>query len=240
MRRAPFYMLLLPALTACAGNDLLVQKQNSIEGRLNQLMQAQNSANARIAELSAQILELQGQLKKQRTAESSVEPEWVGLQTKLTAVGNRLDRLEADTAALRNRKIELVNNEADVLDSDEKVQAAYIRAFGLFSANNYQPAAEAFEHFIETYPESEHAANARFWLAECYFATGLFKKAIDGFTAVMEMKYPGNKASEAFLKTGLSWYGLNEPAKGEAVLRTLIEKYPESEAAGKAREKLAR
>jgi tol-pal system protein YbgF len=232
--------MLLSALTACAGNDLLVQRQTSMEGRLEQIMQAQNLATARIAELSGQQKELQDQLKKLKVADNSAEPEQAALQTKLAAIINRLDRLEGDTAGSRATRIELVNSEADAQNREEKVQAAYMQAFGLFSANNYQEAAKAFELFIETYPESEHASNARYWLGECYFAEGLFKKAIQSFEKVTDMKYPGNKAPEALLKTGFAWYGLDDPEKGGATLRALIDKYPESEAAGKAREKLGK
>ena len=239
VRRIPFYLLLLSSLTACAGNDLLVQRQTSMEGRLDQMMQAQNSATARIAELSGQLKELQDQFRKQRADDISAEPERIALQAKLTAIIKRLDGLESDTPASRATRIELVNSEADAHGREGKVQAAYMQAFGLFSSNNYQAAAAAFELFIETYPESEYAANARYWLGECYFAEGLFKKAIAAFAKITDAKYPGNKAPDAFLKTGLAWYGLNEPVTGAATLRELIKKYPASEAAGKAREKLS-
>lgn len=239
MARIPFYLLLVSLLTACAGNDLLVQRQISTEGRLDQMMQSQNAATTRIAELFAQLGELQDQFRKMKSADVSAEPERVALQSRLAAIGNRLDRLEADVPVSRANRIELVNSEADAQSREGKVQDAYMQAFGLFSRNNYQAAAEAFEHFIETYPESEYAANARYWLGECYFAAELFKKAIEVFAKVIETKYPGNKAPDALLKTGLAWYGLNEPVTGEATLRALIEKYPATEAAGKAREKLA-
>ncbi len=238
MNRIPFYIMLLSVLTACAGNDLIVQRQSSIEGRLEQMMQAQNAASNRIAELSAQLAELQDLTRKQKVVDISSEPERAAVQAKLGAIINRLDRLETETPASRAGRIELVNSEADSQSRDERVQAAYMQAFGFFSANSYQAAAEAFELFIGTYPESEYTANARYWLGECYFATGSFKKAIEVFAKITELKYPGNKAPDAFLKTGLAWYGLNEQVKAEAALRRLIEKYPASEAAGKARERL--
>jgi len=232
--------MMLAILTACAGNDLLVQRQSSMEGRLEQVMQAQNLTTTRIAELSAQFRELQDQLKKQPTTADSDEPERAAIQAKLAAIINRLDRLESDTAGPRATRIELVNSEVDAQSREERVQAAYMQAFGLFSANNYQEAAKAFELFIETYPESEHTSNARYWLGECYFSDGLFQKAIQSFEKVTDIKYPGNKAPEALLKTGLAWYGLEDKVKGDATLRALIDKYPASEAAGKAREKLGK
>ena len=240
MGRTVYYLLCLSTLTACAGNDLLVQRQNSMESRLDQMMQAQNSTTSSIVELSGQVKELQDQFKKKSAADLSVEPEQAALQSRLEAITIRIGRLEADKPDSRPGRIELVNSGADAQGLDNKIQSAYMNAFGLFSSNNYQAAAEAFEYFIEAYPESEHAANARYWLGECYFASGLFKKSIEVFGKIINQKYPGKKTPDAYLKTGLAWYGINEQVEGDKVLRLLLEKFPGTEAAGKANEILAR
>jgi tol-pal system protein YbgF len=115
-----------------------------------------------------------------------------------------------------------------------------MKAFGLFSANNYRAAAEAFSSFAVSFPESDYTENARYWLGECYFSEGRFLPAIEAFSTVYSRLNPGKKAPDALLKTGLSWYSLNEAEKGRATMRTLVEKFPGSEAAAKAREYLNR
>jgi len=225
-------------MAGCAANDHLVQRQGSMEGRINQMMQAQNGTTAQLAEMTLQVRELKEQVARQSAAEKAVAADLAALQERVKLLSRRVERSENDGAAAQAARIELVNRENEAEGREERIQSAYMRAFGLFSANNYDAAAEAFASFIDTYPESEHAANARYWLGECHFAAGRYKPAIEAYAKVMEMKPADARGADAMLKTGLSWYGLKDREKGEATLRLLQQKYPGSEAAAKAAGKL--
>lgn len=235
MRLFPFMPVACLLLAGCAGSDYLVQRQGSMEGRINQIMQSQNGTMAQLAEMSLQIKELKEQVARQAAAEKIRAADHTALQEKVQMLSRRLERKEADAASPQVARIELVNNENQGESREEKVQSAYMMAFGLFSSNKYDAAAEAFTAFIDAYPESEYAANARYWLGECHFAAGRYKPAIDAFAKVL----PSDKrGADAMLKTGLAWYGLNEREKGQATLKALMEKFPGSGAAAKAAEKL--
>lgn len=239
MRFFPYPAFVCLVMSGCAGGDLLVQRQGSMEGRINQMMQVQNGATVQIAEMSVQIRELKEQVARQAAAEKTAAAELAALQEKVKVLSRRMEQSEAESLSLSASRIELVNNETDGENREEKVQAAYMRAFGLFSADNYDAAAAAFAEFISTYPESADAINARYWLGECHFAAGRFTQAIEAYAKVLDSRPSPRRGSEAMLKTGLSWYGLNEREKGDATLRALVEKYPGSEAAARASEKLA-
>lgn len=240
MRFLPYVSLACLLMAGCAGGDLLVQRQGSMEGRINQMMQTQNIATTQLAEMSLQIRELKEQVARQGAAEKAAATELAELKEKVTLLFRRMERSEATSSPTAAARIELVNRDAGEEGREERVQAAYMRAFGLFSANNYDAAAAAFADFISSYPESEHAANARYWLGECHFAAGRFKQAIEAFARVLEMNPSPGRGADAMLKTGLSWYGLKEGEKGRATLRALVEKYPGSEAAARAGEELER
>jgi tol-pal system protein YbgF len=230
-------MLTVAALTGCAANDAFVQRQSSMEGRLEQIMQAQNNTKAELAEISLQLKELKSQVAKQAASENDAQSQYALLQERLRLLGNRLEQVEAPR---RSSVIELVNQESLPDGREESVQAAYMKAFGLFSANSFSAAAEAFEAFIASYPESEYASNARYWLAECFYSEERYKEALASFTKVLESKPSEKRGSDAMFKIGLSWYRLNEQEKGDLALRDLMEKYPQSEAALQAREQLDR
>jgi tol-pal system protein YbgF len=236
VRRLSLLFLLPATLSACAGNDVIVQRQASMEGRLEQVMQAQNSSKSEIAGLSLQIKELKDQLAKHAAAENEARERSEALQSRVKMLTNRLEQIE--TPARQSTTIELVNREAGAAGREDSVQAAYMKAFGLFSADNYAAAAEAFNSFIADYPESEHAANARFWLGECYFSTGRYREAVDTFAKVLDSQPSARRAAEAMLRIGLSWQKLDDQIKSKAALRTVVEKYPESEAASQARQHL--
>ena len=236
MRRIFFMLFLFANLTGCAGNDLLVQRQSSMEGRLEQVMQAQNSAKSEIAAVAAQMQALKEQSSRQAAAEKELLARHELLQERLRIISSRLEQVES--AAKQSATIELINQENIPEGREESVQAAYIKAFGLFSANNYTAAAEAFNSFIAAYPESEYAANARYWLGECYFSLGRYNEAIDSFSRALEMKPAPKRAADTMLKIGTAWYRLDNPSKGAAALHLLIEKYPGSEAAEMAGKQL--
>ncbi|NJD90291.1 MAG: tol-pal system protein YbgF [Geobacter sp.] len=238
MRKIISGLYIVTALTACAGNDLLVQRQTSLEGRLEQVMQGHNSGKSDLAEVSASIVSQKELVARQAAAIKELQASHDALQEKVRILVRRLEQLEAPPR--QNSPIELVNQENVTEGREESVQAAYMKAFGLFSANSYGAAADAFSDFISSYPESEYAANARFWLGECYYSEGRYNEAIEAFTRVLEMKPAEKRAADSILKIGLSQYAINNPAKGASTLKLLLEKYPLSEAATKAKEQLGR
>ncbi len=199
-------------------------------------MKAQNIAKSEIAAVSAQMQELKEQSAKQAASEKELLARYEELQSKMKIISNRLALVES--AAKQSSTIELVNQAGIPEGREESVQAAYMKAFGLFSANSYSGAVEAFNSFISAYPESEYAANARYWLGECYFSLGRYTEAIDSFTRVLEMNPLPKRAADAMFRIGTAWYRLDNPSKGSAALRLLIEKYPGSEAAGLADKQL--
>jgi tol-pal system protein YbgF len=231
VRQLLLFIVTVIMLTACAGGDRMVQRQTSMEGRIEQVMQAHNETLGQIAE---------DKLSRQTASEKGAETERQLLIEKLSVIAKRIERLEADIPVQKAARIELVNRESAPATREEQAQAAYMRAFGLFSANNYRAAAEAFDAFTVNYPDSEYTANARYWLGECYFSEGRFKQAIDAFARVIAANPPAKRAPDALQRSGLSWYSLNEPEKGREALRTLIEKYPGSDAAARAKEQLDR
>lgn len=238
MRKTISGLYILTALTACAGNDLLVQRQTSMEGRLEQVMQGQNSSKGDLAEVSARIQSQKELTARQATAIKELQSSHDALQERVRILTRRIEQLEPSSR--QDNPIELVNQDSVAEGREESVQAAYMKAFGLFSANSYRAAADAFSDFISSYPESEYAANARFWLGECYFSEGRYKEAIEAFTRVLEMKPSEKREADSILKIGLSYYAINNPSRGLTTLKLLLEKYPQSEAAFKAKEQLER
>jgi tol-pal system protein YbgF len=137
-------------------------------------------------------------------------------------------------------RIEVVNKDASPGDKDGGAQNAYMKAFGKFSSNDYPGAIEAFEAFIKAHPSSEYAGNAQYWIGECYYTQRNYPLALEAFNKVLA-KYPnGHKGPDAMLKAGFTLISMNETSKGRGALQSLIDKYPKSQAAAKARERLNR
>lgn len=226
------------AASGCGNNDVIMKKQMEMEARLEQLVQGNAVSNARLAELGNEVKELQSQAKATTAEVEQLKPAYRELKTSVELLAQKVP-VEPAPAATAPR-IELVNKDAAPADKDAGPQDAYMKAFGLFSSNNYTPAIEAFEAFIKAYPGSEFAGNAQYWIGECHYTQRDFAKALEAFSKVVNNYPKGSKVPDAMLKIGFSFISMNEPLKAKAELQSLIERYPKSPAAAKARERLSR
>jgi tol-pal system protein YbgF len=114
----------------------------------------------------------------------------------------------------------------------------YASAKESFDAGQIEKSRQGFQQLLKTYPKSENADNAQFWIGETYFSEKFYEKAILEYQVVVE-KYPkGNKAPAAMLKQGYSFIQLNDKANARLILKEVGKKYPKSNEAKIAAEKL--
>ncbi len=116
----------------------------------------------------------------------------------------------------------------------------YQAAFELLKEQRYEPAAMAFQQFLVTFPDSELADNAQYWLAESHYVTQKFDKALEEFGVVID-KFPrSRKVPDALLKMGYCNYELKRWKGARAALERVRSEYPETTAARLAGQRLDR
>ena len=91
---------------------------------------------------------------------------------------------------------------------------------------------------LKTYPDTEVADNAQYWIGESYYGTGDFANAIVEFQKVLDNYPKGDKVPAAMFKMGLSQARLKQTAESQKTYRALIQKYPKSPEAALAKERL--
>lgn len=116
----------------------------------------------------------------------------------------------------------------------------YQAAFELLKQQQYEDAAGAFEQFLETYPDSELADNAQYWLAESYYVTGQFEQALGEFESVINDYPDSRKAADALLKMGYCNYELERWDAARDALQRVQREFPETTAARLADQRLDR
>jgi tol-pal system protein YbgF len=116
----------------------------------------------------------------------------------------------------------------------------YQVAFELLKEQRYEPAAMAFEQFLVSFPDSELADNAQYWLAESHYVTKKFAQALGEFEIVIE-KFPrSRKVPDALLKMGYCSYELKRWNAARASLKRVQAEYPETTASRLAGQRLQR
>ncbi len=224
-------------LSGCTAQDAVLRKQAELESRLESLAIGSNITNQRLSALTNEVKDLQEQRKTDATTLRE-------LRDSIMNIRALTDELLVKKASSRTpsapQKIELINKEETGLpqQNNDVRSEAYMKAFGLYSTDKYEEAIESFTAFIKAYPDSEFAANAQYWIGECYYTRSNLPKALESFTKVFTDYPRGNKVPDAMLKTGYTLFAMKQSEKATAMLESLISKYPDSPAAFKAKEKL--
>ena len=114
----------------------------------------------------------------------------------------------------------------------------YRQAKQAFDQGDSDAARVKFKELIERYPKSERADNAQFWIGEIYYREKWYEKAILEYQKVIENYPQGNKVPASLLKQGFAFLNLNDKANSRLILQELIKKYPKTNEAKIAKDKL--
>jgi tol-pal system protein YbgF len=128
----------------------------------------------------------------------------------------------------------------EIITAAPLAEKLYAGALALYSGRKYPEAAAKFTEFVSSYADHKLAGNAQYWIGECYYSERRFAEAAEAFAEV-EKGFPASpKVPAALFKKGLSLAELKRMPEAQAALQRIVEKYPQSEEAAKARERLER
>jgi len=130
------------------------------------------------------------------------------------------------------------NDSSPPLKKELTESEIYDRALGYHKDGRHEKAIADFESFLKTYPESDLADNAYFWIGECLRASGKHEEAILAYQKVINGYPNGNKVPPAMLHQGLAFEKINDKTTANLVYKKLVKKFPNTEEAEIARKRL--
>ncbi|WP_246252181.1 tol-pal system protein YbgF [Ancylobacter pratisalsi] len=102
----------------------------------------------------------------------------------------------------------------------------YDAAYGYMLQQDYAQSGQAFEQFIQLYPNDRAAPDAYYWLGETQYLRKSYKEAAQNFLKV-STDYPNAvKAPDALLRLGQSLAAIGEKDAACATLNAVNNKYP--------------
>lgn len=116
---------------------------------------------------------------------------------------------------------------------------AYETAYNLFKIGNYPGAIAGFQNFRKNHPASSLAPSATYWIGNSHYALRDFKSAISVQQSLVSTYPDSAKVPDALLNIASSQQEMNDNAAAKKTLETLVTKYPISDAAEKAKRRLA-
>ncbi len=116
--------------------------------------------------------------------------------------------------------------------------AAYRAAYGEWREGNESACVDQFTKFLQTYPASEYADDATYWLADCYFKQGNFSAAVLRFDDVARQYPSGNKAADALFRQGEALLRMGHGKAAGNAFEKVLRDYPDSARAPEAKRQL--
>lgn len=213
-----------------------VLKENLEEVRAQidrQLGESVRAGDQRIRELESRLAKIDSDLKLQAALLKAREDELRLMRETLTAV----QRAKPPARPAPAPPI-VAQPPVPTLSPDEVAKKEYEAALALMERKDYRGAIARFQDFLKKHPESDLADNAQYWVGEGHYALREFDQAILEFDAVRR-KYPkGDKVPAALLKLGFAFSELGDKVDARLILQELMDRYPQSEEALKAQQKL--
>ena len=198
------------------------------------LVQLTQDVNA----LERQTDELRGQAETLAyNAETTAERQ----RALYSDLDTRIQELETSVGALRGGVLETGQLPAGQLpvpggsDRDN-----YQAAFELVKEERYDLSVKAFREFLATFPNSELADNAQYWLAESHYAAKNYQQALADFELVLTRHPQSRKVPDALLKMGYCNYNLKRWGVARQTLARVQSEYPDTTAARLAGEYIKR
>ncbi len=116
----------------------------------------------------------------------------------------------------------------------------YRAAFELIKEQRYDAAEVAFRQFMLSFPDSDNAPNAQYWLAESLYVRQRYEQALEAFQTVIDDFPASRKVVDALLKIGYCHYELGRWQAAKTALAQVQADYPDTTAARLAGQRLER
>ncbi|MCW8922325.1 MAG: tol-pal system protein YbgF, partial [Gammaproteobacteria bacterium] len=186
------------------GSELLMQQAQQIEA-------LQEEISALREQLDQQGHELSTIKQRQRSLYLDMDRRINAVETAAPASGLRAPVAPPGTTQV---PVSVPDNNvavgtAPVLPAvDNNGKGDYDRAFGLLKEGRYKQAIVAFGGFLKTFPQSQYADNAQYWLGEANYAYRQYDQALSEFQRLIANYPDSSKVQGARLKIAYVYYEL--------------------------------
>jgi tol-pal system protein YbgF len=208
--------------------DSLSKLDSSNKQLMNSLLDMQSSIesqNAEIRKLHGQNEELVHNLQD---AEKRQKDFYVDLD-------GRLRRFETAEAVTPEKPTVVKSKPEDSLNEARALEVAY----GFYKAEKYPEAISSFQEFLGNYPKSVNTANVRYWTGNAYFVLKDYKNSLENFQILANKFDTYPKIAEVLFNIADCQELLNDNDSAKITLKQIAAKYPNSDAAAKAKKELA-
>jgi len=102
----------------------------------------------------------------------------------------------------------------------------------------YELAIQGFDSYVKSFPKSEQAGEALFWIGETYFVQGKYRDAVTAYDRSISDYPNGRKIPEAYFKRGVALNAVGQTDRARESWEYVLKNFPSSAAGVLAKQKL--
>ena len=159
------------------------------------------------------------------------------LKVRLTKLSKQLEDMQTAQQSMAAQQAQ-AQQQAQAIAQAPAPDVLYNNALRDYNGAKNDLAIQEFNDYIKFYPNTDLSGNAYFYLAEIQFKAGDYQKAVANYDLVLQNFPSGNKAAAAHLKKGYALLELGKEDEGSQELKHVIQRYPRTNEATQARERL--
>jgi tol-pal system protein YbgF len=114
----------------------------------------------------------------------------------------------------------------------------YSQAYADYARGNYDLAIQGFTEYIRNYPDTDFTDNAQYWIGECLYSKKMYEEAIESWNALFKDYASSDKVPDGRVKKGMALERLGRKSQALVEYRYVVDRFPNSQAARIARERL--
>jgi len=195
----------------------------------------QETFNKTMGELNTLIVQTSDNISAIRRAQSSVSTSSGDVATQVTSMGERItatnqrmERLSEQFAQLKKVIEDIPKMPTFTQLAPGNAEQLFAAAYSDYSRGNYDLAMSEFKQYVETFPSSELADNAQYWIGEILYAQKKLPEAAVEFEKVKTVNPDGDKTTVALYKRGLILLELARKEDAVAQFQVIFKEYPKT------------
>jgi tol-pal system protein YbgF len=229
------------ALGGCATSpeeDPVYIRMNDLDARVQRIERV--LTNQSLLELAQRLDALQADVRTIRGEVELLQNQTEGGKTQTRNLYGDLEKRLAALETLGGVGGAPAAGATPVPVSGASEQAAYDAGMAALRAGSYDKAVSTFREVVTNYPHGDLAPNAQFWMGESYYTKGDLESAVTAYRKVLADWPDSRKAPDAMVKLGFSLSDLKRTGEARTTLEEVVRKYPGTNAAQLASDRLKR
>ncbi len=203
-----------------------------------------DEARRAILELREEVKRFQGALINQQNEFEALRAEMARLRGEKEELTVQLRRQQEATQGVDDRlkRFEPTTVKVDGVEfvADPTETKAYEDALAIFRKGEFGAASTAFNDFIKRNPKSGYVVPSLFWLGNAQYANRSYANAITNFNTLLSKAPNHIRAADSMLSVANCQLELKDIKAAKKTLDEVVKKYPHTEAAAAATERLAK